>query len=183
MQDCYLAYFLTEVAGSAAMVFTRTCDSSRRLALLLRNLGFGAVPIHGHMSQPKRIGALNKFKGGERSLLICTGALAAARSQQSSMCLSLETAVMHAHETSSWSDGLLPDNQQATIFMTQCPGSTVDCRSVGHLRLRCPHQKPLLKLMSNLSPTDFRGLCRCGKSRPGHPRRRRCDQLQRPDQL
>ncbi|KAK9812303.1 hypothetical protein WJX73_000732 [Symbiochloris irregularis] len=71
-KDCYLAYFLTEVAGSAAMVFTRTCDSSRRLALLLRNLGFGAVPIHGHMSQPKRIGALNKFKGGERSLLICT---------------------------------------------------------------------------------------------------------------
>jgi superfamily II DNA/RNA helicase len=29
---------------------------------MLRNLGFGAVPIHGQMSQPKRLGALNKFK-------------------------------------------------------------------------------------------------------------------------
>lgn len=75
VQDCYLAFYLTEVAGSVAMVFTRTCESTRRLALMLRNLGFGAVPIHGQMSQPKRIGALNKFKGGERSLLIATGAL------------------------------------------------------------------------------------------------------------
>jgi hypothetical protein len=32
---------------------------------MLRNLGFGAVPIHGQMSQPKRLGALNKFKAGE----------------------------------------------------------------------------------------------------------------------
>lgn len=71
-KDCYLAFYLTEVAGSVAMVFTRTCESTRRLALMLRNLGFGAVPIHGQMSQPKRIGALNKFKGGERSLLIAT---------------------------------------------------------------------------------------------------------------
>ena len=87
MQDCYLAYFLTEVAGSGAMVFTRTCDSTRRLALLLRNLGFGAVPIHGQMSQPKRIGALNKFKGGERNLLICTGGLCRpARETRGSRC-------------------------------------------------------------------------------------------------
>lgn len=43
-------------------IFTRTCDSTRKIALTLRNLGFGAVPIHGQMSQPKRLGALNKFK-------------------------------------------------------------------------------------------------------------------------
>jgi ATP-dependent RNA helicase DDX47/RRP3 len=46
-------------------IFTRTCDATRKLALMLRNLGFGAVPIHGQMSQPKRLGALNKFKAGE----------------------------------------------------------------------------------------------------------------------
>ena len=44
------------------MMFTRTCDNTRKLALMLRNLGFGAIPIHGQMSQPKRLGALNKFK-------------------------------------------------------------------------------------------------------------------------
>ena len=44
------------------MIFTRTCDNTRKIALMLRNLGFGGVPIHGQMSQPKRLGALNKFK-------------------------------------------------------------------------------------------------------------------------
>jgi len=53
-------------------VFTRTCDSTRKIALTLRNLGFGGVPIHGQMSQPKRLGALNKFKSGERSILVAT---------------------------------------------------------------------------------------------------------------
>ncbi len=53
-------------------IFTRTCDSTRKIALTLRNLGFGAVPIHGQMSQPKRLGALNKFKSGERNILVAT---------------------------------------------------------------------------------------------------------------
>ena len=61
-QDCYLAYVLTELAKSTVMIFTRTCDNTRKIALALRNLGFGAIPIHGQMSQPKRLGALNKFK-------------------------------------------------------------------------------------------------------------------------
>jgi len=71
-KDCYLAYVLTELAGSTAMIFTRTCDATRRVALTLRNLGFGAVPIHGQMSQPKRLAALNKFKAGDRSILVAT---------------------------------------------------------------------------------------------------------------
>lgn len=71
-KDCYLAYFLTELAGATFMVFTRTCDNTRKLALMLRNLGFDALPIHGQMSQPKRLAALNKFKGGERSILVAT---------------------------------------------------------------------------------------------------------------
>ncbi len=53
-------------------IFTRTCDSTRKVALTLRALGFGAVPIHGQMSQPKRLGALNKFKAGERPILVAT---------------------------------------------------------------------------------------------------------------
>ncbi|GBF91769.1 DEAD-box ATP-dependent RNA helicase [Raphidocelis subcapitata] len=71
-KDCYLAHVLNELSGSTAMIFTRTCDSTRKIALTLRNLGFGAIPIHGQMSQPKRLGALNKFKAGERKILVAT---------------------------------------------------------------------------------------------------------------
>lgn len=72
-QDCYLAYYLTELAGATFIIFTRTVDHARKLAYMLRALGFDAVPIHGQMSQPKRLAALNKFKGGERSILVATG--------------------------------------------------------------------------------------------------------------
>ncbi|KAK3287375.1 DEAD-box ATP-dependent RNA helicase 10 [Cymbomonas tetramitiformis] len=71
-KDCYSTYALNELAGSTCMIFTRTCEATRKLALLLRNLGFDAIPIHGKLSQPKRLGALNKFKAGERSILVCT---------------------------------------------------------------------------------------------------------------
>lgn len=71
-KDCYLVHVLSELAASSAIVFTRTCDGARRLSLLLRNLGFGALPIHGQMPQQKRLAALNKFKAGERSTLVAT---------------------------------------------------------------------------------------------------------------
>ena len=71
-KDCYTVFVLSELSGATAILFTRTCEQTRRLALTLRNLGFGAIPIHGQMSQAKRIGALNKFKAGERSLLVAT---------------------------------------------------------------------------------------------------------------
>ena len=55
-KDAYATYVLNELAGCTAMIFTRTCEATRRLALMLRTLGFDAVPIHGNMSQPKRLG-------------------------------------------------------------------------------------------------------------------------------
>lgn len=61
-KDCYLVFILTDLAGASSIIFARTCDTTRRLALMLRNLGFGAVPIHGQMSQSKRLAAMNKFK-------------------------------------------------------------------------------------------------------------------------
>ncbi|CAH9140933.1 unnamed protein product [Cuscuta epithymum] len=71
-KDCYLVYILTEMSGSTSMVFTRTCDATRLLALMLRNLGIRAIPISGQMSQGKRLGALNEFKSGKCNVLICT---------------------------------------------------------------------------------------------------------------
>ncbi|VVA90726.1 unnamed protein product [Arabis nemorensis] len=71
-KDCYLVYVLSEIPESSSMIFTRTCDGTRFLALLLRSLGFRAIPISGQMTQSKRLGALNKFKAGECNILVCT---------------------------------------------------------------------------------------------------------------
>jgi ATP-dependent RNA helicase DDX47/RRP3 len=71
-KDCYLTFVLTELAGSSGIIFARTCEATRKVSLMLRNLGFGAIPIHGQMSQPKRLAALNKFKSGERGILVAT---------------------------------------------------------------------------------------------------------------
>ncbi|KAL8140444.1 hypothetical protein V2J09_006465 [Rumex salicifolius] len=71
-KDFYLVYILTEKAGSSTMVFTRTCEEMNLLSLMLRNLGFRAIPINGHMDQAKRLGALNSFKAGNVCILVCT---------------------------------------------------------------------------------------------------------------
>ncbi|KAG6468614.1 hypothetical protein ZIOFF_073303 [Zingiber officinale] len=71
-KDCYLVYILNEKQNFTTMVFTRTCESTRLLSLLLRNIGMRAIPISGQMSQDKRLGALNRFKAGDCNILICT---------------------------------------------------------------------------------------------------------------
>ncbi|EYU43562.1 hypothetical protein ABFS82_03G016200 [Erythranthe guttata] len=71
-KDCYLVYILTEMPGCTAMVFTRTCDATTLLAHILRTLRFEAIPINGHMTQTKRLGALNLFKSGKCNILLCT---------------------------------------------------------------------------------------------------------------
>ncbi|XP_020280937.1 probable ATP-dependent RNA helicase DDX47 [Pseudomyrmex gracilis] len=71
-KDVYLVHILNELAGNSFMIFCGTCNNTLRTALLLRNLGFTAVPLHGQMSQNKRIAALTKFKAKNRSILIST---------------------------------------------------------------------------------------------------------------
>lgn len=71
-KDVYLTYLVNENAGKSMLVFGATCNNVQRLALMLRNLGFPAVCLHGQMTQPKRLGALTKFKSGGREILICT---------------------------------------------------------------------------------------------------------------
>ena len=71
-KDVYLVHILNELAGNSFIVFTNTCNNTQRIALLLRNLGFTAIPLHGQMNQAKRLGALSKFKGRQRSILIAT---------------------------------------------------------------------------------------------------------------
>lgn len=71
-KDCYLAYLLDEFNGQSCIIFVATCNNALRITLLLRNLGFNAVCLHGQLSQPKRLGALNKFKAGTRNILVAT---------------------------------------------------------------------------------------------------------------
>lgn len=71
-KDVYLVHILNELAGNSFMIFCSTCNNTVRTALMLRALGLAAVPLHGQMSQNKRLAALNKFKGKTRQILIST---------------------------------------------------------------------------------------------------------------
>lgn len=71
-KEAYLVHVLNEMSGQTSIVFCATCASVMRIALMLRELGFGAVPLHGQLGQTKRLGALNKFKSKLRPILVCT---------------------------------------------------------------------------------------------------------------
>ena len=71
-KDVFLIYLLNEFAGQSAIIFTRTVNETQRIAILLRTLGFGAIPLHGQLSQSSRLGSLNKFRAGSREILVAT---------------------------------------------------------------------------------------------------------------
>jgi ATP-dependent RNA helicase DDX47/RRP3 len=71
-KDIYLVYLLNEFTGQSVIVFTRTVNETQRLAILLRALGFGAIPLHGQLSQSARLGALGKFRSHSRDILVAT---------------------------------------------------------------------------------------------------------------
>ena len=71
-KDLYLVYLLNEFVGQSVIVFTRTVNETQRLAILLRSLGFGAIPLHGQLSQSARLGALGRFRAGSRDILVAT---------------------------------------------------------------------------------------------------------------
>lgn len=71
-KDTALVYLMNEYNGRSIIVFTRTIYETHRLSLLLRALGFGAIPLNGKLSQSARLAALNKIKSGGRDILIAT---------------------------------------------------------------------------------------------------------------
>merc|ERR1712241_1029465 len=72
LKEIYLVHIINEMAGNSFIIFSSTCNGTLKLALMLRNLGFTAIPLNGQMSQNKRLGYLNKFKAKSRSILIAT---------------------------------------------------------------------------------------------------------------
>ncbi|KAI1334966.1 P-loop containing nucleoside triphosphate hydrolase protein [Xylariaceae sp. FL0016] len=71
-KDIYLVSLINEFSGRSTIIFTRTVNEAQRVSFLLRNLGFGAIPLHGQLSQSARLGALTKFKSGNRDILVAT---------------------------------------------------------------------------------------------------------------
>ncbi|RAK95122.1 RNA-dependent ATPase RRP3 [Aspergillus ibericus CBS 121593] len=71
-KDLYLVYLLNEFSGKSAIIFSRTVNETQRIAFLLRALGFGAIPLHGQLSQSARLGALGKFRSRSRDILVAT---------------------------------------------------------------------------------------------------------------
>lgn len=71
-KDLHLVYLLNEFAGQSAIIFSRTVHETQRISYLLRALGFGAIPLHGQLSQSARLGALNKFRARSRDILVAT---------------------------------------------------------------------------------------------------------------
>lgn len=88
-KDAYLVYLANTLAQNSIIIFTRTVNdaarydftfrlpvhfslSSSRMSIILRTLGFPAVPLHGQLSQSQRLGALGKFKSGGRKVLVAT---------------------------------------------------------------------------------------------------------------
>merc|ERR1719435_583471 len=59
-----------DVVLNSFIIFCSTCSTTLRLSLLLRNLGFTAIPLNGQMNQNKRLASLNKFKSKSRTILL-----------------------------------------------------------------------------------------------------------------
>lgn len=71
-KDISLVSIMNSFAGKSAIIFTRTVNETQRLAILLRSLGFSAIPLHGQLSQSARLGALGKFRARSRDILVAT---------------------------------------------------------------------------------------------------------------
>merc|ERR1719483_1537498 len=71
-KDAYTAVLMEQFAGKTMIIFCQTVRACQKLALILRNLGYTAIPLHGKLNQSKRLASLNKFKGGMRNILIAT---------------------------------------------------------------------------------------------------------------
>ncbi|KWU43139.1 DEAD-domain-containing protein, partial [Rhodotorula sp. JG-1b] len=71
-KDLHLVHLLHTLSGLTAIIFVRTVIDAQRISILLRLLSFPSVPLHGQLSQSQRLGALNKFKSGAKTILVAT---------------------------------------------------------------------------------------------------------------
>ncbi|KAK2957078.1 putative ATP-dependent rRNA helicase RRP3 [Blattamonas nauphoetae] len=63
---------IVQLEGQTMIVFTRTTVNTQRVSKVLSILGFSAEALYGTMDQPRRLEALNKFKRGDKKILVAT---------------------------------------------------------------------------------------------------------------
>ncbi|RDB19565.1 ATP-dependent rRNA helicase rrp3 [Hypsizygus marmoreus] len=71
-KEVMLVYLINSMAQNSIIIFARTVQNTKRITLILRSLGFRAIPLHGELTQSQRLGAFNKFKGGLCNILVAT---------------------------------------------------------------------------------------------------------------
>lgn len=71
-KDLCLVYLMNNFAGKSIILFVRTFRECQRVAILLRRLGFGAVPLYGKLPMQARLSVLNKFRERSKSILVAT---------------------------------------------------------------------------------------------------------------
>lgn len=54
------------------IVFVRTVHDAQRIGIILRTLSFDVVPLHGDLTRSQRMGALAKFRSGDKKILVAT---------------------------------------------------------------------------------------------------------------
>ncbi len=76
MMDNLLLHLLRLEQAHRAIIFTRSKAMADRVALLLRDSGFAAEAMHSDRSQSAREHILERFRGGETTLLVATDVVA-----------------------------------------------------------------------------------------------------------
>jgi ATP-dependent RNA helicase DDX47/RRP3 len=72
LKDAYAVYLVNEWRGGSIIIFMATCANAQRFSLVLRSLGFTALPLHGQMDQSQRNAALAKFRSSSAQILVAT---------------------------------------------------------------------------------------------------------------
>lgn len=68
----FLTDMLQKERPASTIVFCRTKWGARRLARDLQAMGFGAVPLHGDLSQHQRDHSMDVFRSGHADILVAT---------------------------------------------------------------------------------------------------------------
>jgi len=69
----YMVYMMRSFFNDrSVIIFTNTKKSCHQLSLVMHNLNMQVIPLHGEMNQYERMGAIEKFKEGDKSILVAT---------------------------------------------------------------------------------------------------------------
>jgi ATP-dependent RNA helicase DDX47/RRP3 len=71
-KQTYFCSLLLHYKMYSSIVFVDTCLAAQKCAVVLRNVGVEAIALHGNLTQPQRLGALNQFKGQTKKVLVAT---------------------------------------------------------------------------------------------------------------